>query len=69
MGKDNWISVKDKLPEFDIEVLTSWRSDSSTFIEINYVESITTYASGSSARWKGIEPTHWQPLPSPPKYK
>lgn len=61
-----WISVEDRLPELDKEVLVAWTDGVIGFamrIESKYHEE----------RWNwdpvafGETITHWQPLPEPPK--
>lgn len=72
-----WISVKDELPRFDENVLVyhEWIGQSKTYkeVEIAFVSSITTGADYKNVDWqtvserRSIEPTHWMPLPEPPK--
>ena len=59
--KNEWISVKDRLPEEDIRVLVYINSDRS------YTKLDTDRLSnGKFVRWyKDV--THWMPLPEPPK--
>jgi len=55
-----WISVKDRLPDKDCEVLV--------YMGINcyrYMELITHYSDCHLTRHDTI--THWMPLPKPPK--
>ncbi len=58
-----WISTKDKLPETGVHVLTA----------LNDAEIVIGWVSPYSAetRWEYMNgylfPTHWQPLPDPPK--
>jgi len=74
-----WISVKDKLPEFDVNVLIYWRLQKDKkeggywdMIEIAHVSSITQGKDYINTEWKDSEynqksPTHWMSLPEPPK--
>jgi len=62
----NWISVKDRLPEYNVSVLTTHK-DSSVLIGWR----ASTNSRGEN--WKiGVDCkpnsiTHWMPLPEPPK--
>ena len=75
-----WISVKERLPELDEYVLIYWqlkkgKKEEDGFydmIEIASLDSITHRKDQVSTEWKdkeynGKEPTHWMPLPKPPK--
>lgn len=68
---NQWISVKDRLPESEKEVLVWYRytwDDAST----SYGFGISWWYSNSK-QWrdgcllKGVEVLYWQPLPEPPK--
>lgn len=68
-GKEvEWISVEEKLPEFDVQVLVHCRI---------YGRFIATYEriAGNWGNWRHnnelgiLPPTHWMPLPNPPKSK
>lgn len=59
-----WISVDDELPLAYRSVLVGWKDGS---IEIMFIE---TRLDGSDPKWSkrySSDPTHWQPLPEPPK--
>lgn len=56
-----WISVKDKMPEPWEDVLVAYR-DIKTVVDIDCVGHEGTFLFKS----KGT-PTHWMPLPAPPK--
>lgn len=64
-----WISVDDRLPDYDEYVLW-YRSDGYVFVEgLDKDEDWDTFNDFSGLSWLGdnIEITHWQPLPEPPK--
>ena len=57
---NDWISVKDRMPEENVPVLV-WDSQGFAFIDIH-----------ESGKWRIGTPhyaviTHWMPLPEPPK--
>ena len=54
--KNEWISVKDKMPKKNTEVLTITKD--------NWYRVITT---GLSRSLLPSQVTHWMPLPKPPK--
>lgn len=59
--REEWISVKERLPEDYVTVLT-W----CPFIRDYLVQ----YHTPTYSQWSELEPaTHWQPLPSPPVEK
>ena len=47
----DWISVKDRLPEFDLNVLVFYTDESVSVDYLPFSEDVT----------------HWQPLPNPPR--
>jgi hypothetical protein len=57
-----WISVKERLPEYDVEVLTFETGN----YKVNAVSEYTQWWWDSN---EGFErnPTHWMPLPKVPK--
>jgi hypothetical protein len=57
-----WISVKDRLPEDDVEVLTFETGN----YKVNAVSEYTQWWWDSNEGFKR-NPTHWQPLPKPPE--
>lgn len=69
--KQEWISVEDRLPQENEKVLAI-NSDGEIFIATYLLHKITPSARGyttwASGQWNGT-PTHWQPLPQPPKMK
>jgi hypothetical protein len=57
-----WISVKERLPEYDVEVLTFETGN----YKVNAVSEYTQWWWDSNEGFKR-NPTHWQPLPKPPE--
>lgn len=64
----NWISVEDRLPEHGEKVLTI--KSNGVFL----VSHIIHHDEGFTPNWQytitdriGVNVTHWQPLPEPPK--
>lgn len=66
-----WISVEDRMPQENEKVLAI-NSDGEIFIATYLIHKVSPSARGymtwASGLWNGI-PTHWQPLPQPPKMK
>ena len=74
---DEWISVKDRLPEYNKVVLISWEDIfNETHISTGYICLITRHSGEdspvddtwymSNTRGYELKVTHWQPLPEPP---
>ena len=62
-----WISVKDRLPECRVPVLTYGRKGA---VGIGFVQPTSATDDGKVyfyARYGDSLPTHWMPLPQPPK--
>lgn len=72
-GRPEWISVDDRLPEFETTVLVFYVvSEKYNVVENGLVRSIVMTKDSKSAEWidsmsNAINPTHWMPLPEPPK--
>ena len=75
-----WISVKDRLPEFeqDVLLLDDWKpaaSERRRDMKVGYLSQVTTFKTAdgieNSCEWRGVEYvfniTHWMPLPEHPK--
>ena len=66
-----WISVEDRLPEEHKEctvyigTVTFGCFDGHGFLSTD--DFLTGYENGDDAEISYIQPTHWQPLPDPPK--
>jgi len=63
LGKPQWISVKDRLPEHFEDVLTF---EDGECYRVNSISELTKYWWDSD---EGFErnPSYWMPLPAPPK--
>ena len=62
-----WISVKDRLPEKDIRVLVWMKDNEEGYTQMDTDRWSCTMEQGYHwVRW-GKSVTHWMPLPEPPK--
>lgn len=82
-GDDGWISVEDRLPEIGQQVLIYEPPYDSVHYPEHFLMAVTHYAGrkpkgernwyqwpdGQDEQPSGYTPSHWQPLPSPPKTK
>jgi len=59
-----WISVKDRLPEIDTEVLVV-QGDSFAIGDV-YISNLNNKKLMWSVNYM-MQPTHWMPLPKPPE--
>lgn len=67
-----WISVKDRLPEDDREVLAYYGFDNGDgYCGIRFPGVLTYLAFDTQPHWQhessGLRVTHWMPLPEPPE--
>lgn len=76
--KQQWISVKDRLPEFDVKVLIYWKlkkEKKTEYYDMIEIASLTSKTIGKGfelTEWQDSDynnknPTHWMPLPDVPK--
>lgn len=66
--EEGWISVEEKLPEYDIDVCL-WAKEW-THVYVGYWRHSEEWIGRHRAEEHTLPdtgPTHWQPLPSPPK--
>ena len=61
---DKWISVKDRLPQGDYDVLVYY---SNGLYGVEFVHWIMGKCLGWCGEDCGVAVTHWMPLPSPPE--
>ena len=67
-----WISVKDKLPEKPIDVLVCGNkygelANGKWQAVLCFVGGVWVENEDDRVDWTGHKPTHWMPLPEPPK--
>lgn len=71
----NWVKVSDSLPSIGQLVLVfhPWGKDEKyKDVLVAKINSITSYETSKNVEWVNaefspVEPTHWMPLPEPPK--
>ena len=63
---NNWISVKDRLPEQNLNVLAWIKSGTNEYVFIETASGDPSVCSGWKYSNKN-QVTHWMPLPEPPK--
>lgn len=66
--QDRWISVKDRLPEFDVHVIVYCKIYGRYLASYRRID--TDYNWGDWRDFNNnvcLPPTHWMPLPQPPK--
>ncbi len=67
-----WISVKDKLPDLNIEVLLYLNNEiriGARWDSFDFENDCDSYSWYIPEYFDTISPSHWQPLPEPPKEK
>lgn len=65
-----WIEIKKIKPQFNIKVLTWNEDEPNEPCRTDTLTSIKIDANGETLNWyEGSYPTHWMPLPEPPKSK
>lgn len=63
-----WINIEKQKPEFDLKVLTWNGKEPDEPARTDTLKSITTSKKGEILNWyENSCPTHWMPLPKPPK--
>ena len=61
-----WISIKDKLPEYYTDVVVIERNGDASWYMVAYLAIGGIWALAGGRRIIGVV-THWMPLPEPPK--
>ena len=64
---DEWISVEDRLPEEGLSVLVGWTGSTDCAIALQNRDKWTSHWNDTCFSGDEEPPTHWQPLPEPPK--
>lgn len=70
-NKPNWISVKDRLPLYGMEVIIANVDNDVCVAYLFSDEYNNIYKTGfhdDEFVYMNIQPTHWMPLPDPPKH-
>lgn len=60
---NKWIKVEDRLPDYDVDVLACFRG------QFHWVQFVAQMREGELQAAGYALPTHWMPLPNPPKEK
>ena len=69
-GKDNnvpcggWVSVKDRLPEVGVDVLTASKTECESYYMVDCIVNGDWWLQAGE---EVLPVTHWMPLPAPPK--
>ena len=67
LESENWISVKDKLPDNNIEVLLYVNDGLGMYVSHGYYDSEREHAKWRECSLNLMTVTHWRPLPKPPE--
>lgn len=69
MKKSEWISIKERLPEAESNMVLVCLSDKRIFIGFIYNDNEwqISYSDGMKKIYEYSHVTHWMPLPTPPK--
>lgn len=71
LSKPHWIPVTERLPEDGVYVLGRYKNNEMAVVSVlDHDEDFTFWRAQTDEGWEAdcdTEPTHWMPLPEPPK--
>lgn len=67
-SKQQWISVKDRLPAFNIDVQIYCKDGGEQMVGYRISDNDFSYASDEDGRMIVCEPSHWMPIPPAPEF-